>query len=110
MPTRFSRRKRACVRRKVSLAVARKASDNQLMALIQRIERVVKERQSVHRPTRCLASEFIGPQNKKYLQLDTYGSDDREFPEKISQAIQIDEEGARELLLLINSTFPNLAE
>ena len=68
------------------------------------------ERQTVHRLTRCLASEFIGPQNKKYLQLDTYGSDDREFPEKVSQAIQFDEDGARELLSLIKATFPSLTD
>lgn len=80
-----------------------------IMALIQSIERVTKERQTVHRPTRCLASDFIGPDNVRYLQLDTYGSNDREFPEKVSQAIQLDESGARELLRLIHATFPNLS-
>jgi hypothetical protein len=80
------------------------------MALIQNIERIVKERQTVHRPTRCLASEFVGPQNKKYLQLDTYGTDDRDFPEKVSQAIQFDEDGARTLLALLKATFPSLSE
>jgi hypothetical protein len=71
------------------------------MALIQEIECVTKERQVVHKPTRCLASEFIGPGDKRYLQLDTYGSDDREFPEKVSQAIQLDEDAARKMIDLI---------
>lgn len=79
------------------------------MALIQTIEHVTKDRQVVHKPTRCLASEFIGPGDRKYLQLDTYGSDNREFPEKVSQAMQFDEDGARQLVALIKATFPNLA-
>ena len=78
------------------------------MALIQNIERVTKDRQTVHKPKRCLASEFVGPGNKRYLQLDTYGSDNREFPEKVSQAIQLDEEGARQLLAIIRAAFPSL--
>ena len=44
------------------------------MALVQNIERVTKARQVVHKPKRCLASDFIGPGDKKYLQLDTYHS------------------------------------
>jgi len=79
------------------------------MALIQSFERVTKERQVVHKPTRCLVSNFIGPGDKRYLQLDTYGSDQREFPEKVSQALQFDEDGARELMKLLKATFPNLA-
>ena len=79
------------------------------MALIQSFERVTKERQHVHKPTRCHASDFVGAGDKRYLQLDTYGTDDREFPEKVSQAIQLDEESARQLIELIKATFPNLA-
>jgi hypothetical protein len=78
------------------------------MALIRNIGRITKSRQVVHKPTKCLASEFIGRGDKKYLQLDTYGSEEREFPEKISQAIQFDQDGAQELLNLIRETFPNL--
>jgi hypothetical protein len=48
------------------------------MALIQNIERVTTERQAVQRPTRCLASDFIGSGDERYLQLDTCGTDDRE--------------------------------
>lgn len=78
------------------------------MALIQNIERVTKERQVVHRVTRCVVSDFIGSGDKRYLQLDTYGSEDREFPEKISQSLQFDEEGARSLLQFIREVFPRL--
>ena len=79
------------------------------MALINTIERINKDRQVVHKATRCVASEFIGPGDRRYLQLDTYGSEDREFPEKISQALQFDENGASQLLELIRKTFPDLA-
>jgi hypothetical protein len=40
------------------------------------------------------------------LQLETYGSDRRQIPGKVSQSIQIDEEAARMLSSLIRRTFP----
>jgi hypothetical protein len=42
------------------------------------------------------------------LQLDTLGSRDREIPGKVSQSIQLDEEGARQLLEFIVRAFPTL--
>ena len=48
------------------------------MALVQHIERTRKDRQEVHRPTRCLASGFTSG-TQRFIQLDTYGSDAREF-------------------------------
>jgi hypothetical protein len=77
------------------------------MALISSIEVVPKERQQVHRPTRCHAS-IVESDGKKYVQLDTYGSSDREFTDKVSQSIQFDEAAAAQLLELIRTTFPNL--
>jgi 5-methylcytosine-specific restriction protein B len=44
----------------------------------------------------------------RVLQLDTYGSDTRQFKGKKSQSIQIDERAAAELLRLLRSTFPTL--
>ena len=40
------------------------------------------------------------------LQLETYGSDDRAIPGKVSQVIQLDEAGARELKRIIERAFP----
>lgn len=54
------------------------------MALVSSIEPSQKERQRVHQPTRCLYSIVEAAGGKRYIQLDTYGSDERRHPEKIS--------------------------
>ncbi len=41
----------------------------------------------------------------RLLQLNTYGSDKRERPNKLSQTIQLDEERAKELVNILKSTF-----
>lgn len=79
------------------------------MALISLIEPSLKERQTVHRPTRCLYSTLDGPDGQRYIQLDTYGTEEREHPEKISQSIQFDKQSAAQLLKLIHETFPDLS-
>jgi hypothetical protein len=80
------------------------------MALISTIDETTKERQKVHAPTRCLASSFTTDEGQPILQLDTYGADNRQFPEKVSQSLQFDEAAARELLRLIRQTFPGLGK
>lgn len=78
------------------------------MALIQKIERVTKQRHSVHKSVRCRYSIFV-EDNKKYLQLDTFGSANREFPDIASQEMQFDEAAAAELMNIIRKEFPSLA-
>ena len=78
------------------------------MALITEFERATKDRPIVHRPTRCTYCDFIGPDGKRYLILDTYGSCDRAMPDKVSQSVQLDEQGAGRVLQIIRETFPNL--
>ena len=43
------------------------------------------------------------------LHLETYGSSKRAIPGKISQSLQLDLDGARELRRLIDQAFPDLA-
>lgn len=43
------------------------------------------------------------------LQLSTYGSDARQSEKKVSQTLQLDEQGAAELLRIIRLTFPTLS-
>ena len=78
------------------------------MALVTLIELGTKDRITVHGPTRCLYSVVEGTDGQKYLQLDTFGSDTRAIPDKVSQSIQFDRRAARQLLDLLRSTFPNL--
>ncbi len=42
---------------------------------------------------------------EKYFQIDTYGSNDREIPEKISQSFQLDRKAAEYLVNLIIKEF-----
>ena len=51
---------------------------------------------------------FVGPGGKKILQLDTFGTSERDFPDKVSQSIQFDEASAAMLRQLIEQTFPNI--
>lgn len=78
------------------------------MALVSSLEPNNKERQSVHRRTRCLYAIVDGPGGERFLQLDTVGSEDREIPDKVSQSIQFDRQAAGQLLLLLQRTFPGL--
>jgi hypothetical protein len=77
------------------------------MALVSSLERTHKDRQTVHRPTRCLSSVFDAD-GQRFIQLDTYGSDEREHPDKVSQSVQFDQKAAGQLLKLIRESFPDL--
>lgn len=78
------------------------------MALIRNFEQSTKDRHTVHKSIGCAYSIFIGSDNKKYLQLDTFGTEEREIPGKVSQCLQFDEVAAAELKRLIERSFPNL--
>jgi hypothetical protein len=78
------------------------------MALVEKIERITKQRQYLHAPTTCCASVFTSPDGEKYLQLDTHGSSSRKEQGKVSQSIQFGEQGARQIKDLIEKIFPNL--
>jgi hypothetical protein len=42
----------------------------------------------------------------RYLLLETYGSEEREIPGKVSQSLQLDAESAGRLRRLLDETFP----
>lgn len=79
-----------------------------MMALVTSLEPNPKEKQSVHGPTRCLYAIIDTPDGNRILQLDTVGSNDREYPNKVSQTIQFDRQAAGQLLNLLHRTFPEL--
>lgn len=43
------------------------------------------------------------------LHLETYGSQSRQIPGKVSQSLELDESAARELMQIIRRAFPRLA-
>lgn len=44
----------------------------------------------------------------RLLHLETYGSQDREIPGKVSQSVELDLNGARELQQILRDAFPGL--
>ncbi len=75
------------------------------MALVTGFSHQPLDRVSVHGPVPCSFHSFRAD-GKRYLQLDTRGSKDRDFPEKVSQTLQLDSAGAKDLLTIILATFP----
>ena len=52
--------------------------------------------------------KVFGQGTDRTLQLDTFGSADRENPGKLSQTLQLDANTARELLAVLRTAFPNI--
>jgi len=78
------------------------------MARVTEFEKLEKERHPMHDVARCTYSVFKSPEGEQLFQLDTYGSRGRQFPDKISQSIQLDEKAATRLVQLLKQTFPTL--
>jgi hypothetical protein len=78
------------------------------MALVSEIERSLKNRSSLHRPTRCLYSIVEAPGDERVVQLDTVGTAEREFTDKVSQSIQFDRKAAEQLIALFREAFPGI--
>jgi hypothetical protein len=66
------------------------------------------EEGSIQPGSSCRHADFERD-GRHYLQLETYGSDDREQPGKVSQTLQFDAEGARELVRIVKLAFPELS-
>lgn len=78
------------------------------MALVKKIERSDRSSGKVHAETFCEATVFRASAGDLYLQLDTYGSATRKMPNKVSQSLQLNRDGARVLKALLESAFPGL--
>jgi hypothetical protein len=79
------------------------------MALITGFDKDEGRRSRKH-PTQvvCRYRQVI-TEDLTLVQLDTYGSEDRKSPGKVSQSLQLDEERALELIAILVRTFPRLA-
>ncbi len=62
----------------------------------------------MHAPTRCLYAIVEGDDSQRYVQLDTFGSEGRQFTDKVSQSVQFDRHAAKQLLEVIRQTFPGI--
>ncbi|SMH44856.1 hypothetical protein [Mesorhizobium australicum] len=74
------------------------------MARIDVLERAELQRMQLHDPVEAkfYVSEVDG---RKLLQISTFGRPTRDMPGKVSQTIQLDEAGGRELFAILKSTF-----
>lgn len=75
------------------------------MALIKSLTKIHKARQAVHQEVECNYSILTDESGVKYLQLDTYGSPDRQMPGKTSQSIQFSRDAAEQLKRIIAEVF-----
>ncbi|OBB25335.1 hypothetical protein A5792_28510 [Mycolicibacterium peregrinum] len=75
------------------------------MAYIGEFTSVPSSTHSLHKPVLCGWRTF-DVDGTRILQLDTYGSEARQIPGKVSQTIQIDGARAAELVHLIKEIFP----
>ena len=75
------------------------------MAIVTNLElddRQLKGRHPTEVTCRYLVDEIDG---RKLLQLNTYGSEQREVPNKLSQTLQFDELAAKQLFNLLKREF-----
>ncbi|MDX5476223.1 MAG: hypothetical protein LPK00_11875 [Bacillaceae bacterium] len=69
------------------------------------VKQIEKERNTVHNDVDVTFTSFTDKNGKKYFQVDTYGSKERQFKGKISQSFQIEEKSAIELIRILMSIF-----
>lgn len=77
------------------------------MARIATLAKIEKDRPRVHTVVDCTYSIFHAG-GKTYLQIDTYGTDQREFAGMISQSIQLDRATAIQLKSILQTCFPDI--
>ena len=68
------------------------------------LNRIEKEPNTIHQSVQGTYTSFV-KEGQRYFQIDTYGSSNRQYPEKISQSIQFDEETALFLIRTISKEF-----
>ena len=80
-----------------------------VVALIGEFTELKKERASVHGSVECGYTIFED-RGVRYLQLDTFGSAERQIPGKTSQSIQLNAQAAAQLAELIAKAFPKISQ
>ncbi|BAL73512.1 methionyl-tRNA formyltransferase [Bradyrhizobium cosmicum] len=74
------------------------------MAMIRKFVERSMERNSIHDEIEARYSIFERD-GRSFLQIDTYGRESREMPEKKSQSIQLDRGSGLELLKILKQAF-----
>jgi len=74
------------------------------MALLRHFERKDMERNSIHDENRATYTVFERD-GRMFIQIDTYGRDERQIPGKKSQTVQLDRTGAQALYTILKREF-----
>ncbi|WP_224705664.1 methionyl-tRNA formyltransferase [Devosia aquimaris] len=74
------------------------------MVLLRKFERLDAERYQLQGEVEAKYAVFERD-GRGFVQINTYGSPDREMPGKLSQTIQLDREGAIELVAILRKAF-----
>jgi len=74
------------------------------MAFIKGFQRKHMDRNSLHKEINATYTSFERD-GRVLLQIDSYGTEERQVPGKKSQSIQIDKEGAVQLLHILKREF-----
>ena len=74
------------------------------LAKIMEISRIEKNRNSVHTDVERTYSVFVNA-GKKFFQIDTYGTDQRQVKNQPSQKIQFDKDFAVQLIDILKKEF-----
>lgn len=76
------------------------------MALLteKNLKKLEKTRNTIHQQVQATYTVFE-KNEERLFQIDTYGSPNREMPEKISQSIQFDKKMAKYLIQLLSKEF-----
>jgi hypothetical protein len=74
------------------------------MALIRDFDRKHMERNSIHDEISATYTIFERD-GRRFIQIDSYGRDQREIPGKKSQTIQLDRHGAQQLYKILKYEF-----
>ncbi len=75
------------------------------MAIVRSPKHLVLEKESPHSEVECTYSIVTDDRGCKYLQVDTYGSTERQIPGKKSQSIRFASEAISQLKALIAEHF-----
>lgn len=78
-----------------------------LMALINEgcLKETNKERNLVHKKVEATYTFFEDEKGKGYIQIDTYGSEDRKIKGKVSQSLQFDRVSAKKMITVLKNSF-----
>ena len=71
---------------------------------MKKIEKIDKNRNSIQDEVYATYTVFK-KNDKKYVQIDTYGRDERKLGAKVSQSIQFDSKSAKFLVNLLSEEF-----